>query len=400
MANSDTTSALQTVLGNLRSLAGEQQGMVQLNPVMGDNRNALVNELQSRVHSVAATLDESDAHLAISLVSLLSHAERLVQLQRPGLLTQPEGGQYSTAEWHEPHQTSIFDTLDRQVSHLKARRVDEEGDLNDGDGAVAARRKVERTLLWDRIDEDLEEVSRLCKLRMMAIDPFNDATGQPTRTMSPTLPPEYDPADFELPEYRMSYDYPHHLTGEKEKQGRQKLSVERNDGHRPVSATSASHDEKMRLDFEAVTMAIDRLYLVAPQLHNQRVELKKKKVEELERASKAVDPSSSQKALNGSGIDQRSRNGSAAEIGADGLERRRTQAPHRVKGKQTAHDERSELESMLSLIGKASSRRMNDQAVTMSDEMKQKLQIARREDDENVSRNSPIQDVWTHILFS
>jgi ubiquitin-protein ligase E3 D len=384
MVNADTSSALQTVLHNLRPLAGEEQGMVQLNPILGDNRNALMNELQTRVHAIATTLDESDAHLVISLVSLLSHAGRLAQLQQPGLLSQPDEGQYDAAGWQEPHQSSIFDTLDRQVSHLKARRADEEGDLNDGEGPIAARRKVERTLLWDRIDEDLEEVSRLCRLRMMAIDPFSDVAAEAHHAMSPSLPPEYDPADFEPPEYRMSYDYPRHLAGEKEKE-RHKLSMEKGD-HPPLSATSTTHDEKMRLDFEAVTMAIDRLYLVAPQLHNQRVELKKKKVEEMKRASQAIDASTSQKIRNGLNSGERSRSGSSAEIGGEGLERKRTQT--KGKGKQAAHDDLSELDSMLSLIGKASSRRMNDQAVVMSDEMKYRLQIARLQDDENVSFSS------------
>jgi hypothetical protein len=48
-------------------------------------------------------------------------------------------------------------------------------------------------------------------------------------------------------------------------------------------------DEKMRLDLDEVTMAIDRLYRVAPQLHNQRVELNKSKLEELRSAREAQD---------------------------------------------------------------------------------------------------------------
>ena len=128
------------------------------------------------------------------------------------------------------------------------------------------------------------------------------------------LPPEYEPAN-----------YTH--VAEKEKA--------------PVSDS-----EKMKMDFEAVTMAIDRLYLVAPQLHNQRVELRKAKLEELERA-KLAGPSSKD-----------------------------------AKGKEK---DARELDKILDLIWKASNRRIVDQSVVLESDMKVRIEKAKQRDNERVS---------------
>ncbi len=96
------------------------------------------------------------------------------------------------------------------------------------------------------------------------------------------------------------------------------------------------------MDLEAVTLAIDRLYMVAPQLHNQRVELKKSKVEELERARKMG------------------------------------------KGKQretSAEEDARELGMLADLVSKAADRKMVDQAVVLNESLRDKLRKAQREDD-------------------
>jgi hypothetical protein len=87
-----------------------------------------------------------------------------------------------------------------------------------------------------------------------------------------------------------------------------------------------SIDEKMRLDLDEVTTAIDRLYRVAPQLHNQRVELKRSKLEELEIAR-------------------------AAQVAPASL------------GKQKER----ELERIVDMIGRASERKLVQQTVILGD---------------------------------
>jgi hypothetical protein len=380
-SSTDSDASLRILLDNVRTLAGEE--MIQLDHSKG--KNALFNELQERVNAVASTLNETDSQLARSLVSLLTHSHRLAQLQ-PDSLSLPTQSTEENADWES---SNIYDTLDRQVSHLKARRADEEENSSDRNLLDEnARERVERALLWNRIDEDLETVSRLCRQRIGAVDPFADVqddnlrTIGRDRTISFSLPPEYDPADFEPPEYqyRTSYDYPPSFS-EKEKDKRS-LTLDdtasiTNSIHQR-SSTASTHDEKMRLDFEAITMAIDRLYLVAPQLHNQRVELRAKKREEMERAAKAKSSSSRAKSSTPRG--QRSRSGSGVASGDERLSG--SGSGTKGKGKMKEADD---FDSMLSLIGKASSRRMNDQAVVLSDDLRERMMKARIVDDENVS---------------
>lgn len=352
-------TAIQTLLGNLRNLAGEEEGMIELHTEQQDGPSVL-RELQSRVHTLSTTMSESEAQLSRSLVSLLVHVERLKQLKP--LWVQNKGVQPPLVE-NGFIPSSVYDDLNRQVSTLKAQRADTE-DVDSRENASSTQEETEAALLWSRIDEDLETVSRLCRRRMRALDPFLDDASYVERDRhgDTALPPEYDHADFELPQYRMSHDL--HLD-EKHKEKRLEQAQ-----HTRLSTTGSVQDEKMRLDFESVMMAIDRMYIVAPQLHNQRVELKKTKAEQLERASKAAEAA----AIAGTSSQhvpsaQRSRSGSGAE-------------EPRVKGKGKVRSEEQELDSMLSLIGKASSRRMNDQAVVLSDDLKLRLQRARMEDDE------------------
>jgi hypothetical protein len=121
-------------------------------------------------------------------------------------------------------------------------------------------------------------------------------------------------------------------------------------------------NEKLRMDFDSVTMAIDRLYLVAPQLHNQRVELKSSKLAQMERAR--------------------------LEGGQSSI----------AKGKQKAYDlDMRDLDHMLELIGKASDRRMIDQSVVMDSRQKTRLEQAKQQYEDQVI---PAYFDWRSLLIS
>ncbi|KAI0090432.1 HECT-like ubiquitin-conjugating enzyme-binding-domain-containing protein [Irpex rosettiformis] len=208
-----------------------------------------------------------------------------------------------------------YAALQRQVSDFQLERSSTPDSLSRGATPVQA---VEAALLWSEVDAELEQVLELCCSRPID-DPFVDS-----------LPPEYDAADYELPRYE-----PRTLDDD--------LALNSKSSYKAGSVLGSSSsrlydsaNEKMRMDLEAVTLAIDRLYSVAPQLHNQRVELKQTKVRQMERA--------------------------------------------KLKGKQRATDEDMnlrDLDKMLGLINKASERKMNDQAVFVDESaMKRKLEAA------------------------
>ncbi len=302
---------------------------------------SLLTELQYRVQRLtqSSALSTADIQLATSLVSLLTHLARLQTVEPSALETADSVLLHSLEDSGDP-----YDTLSRQVNDLQARRGEASLDV-----AASSIRAMERTLLWDRIDRDLEAVSNLCRGRIY--DPFGDAAAIPAARTSSPLPPEYDPMDYELPQYEYA------------------KSVD--DGENPnlkteEPRTSVSHisglSEKMRMDLDAVTTAINRLYLVAPQLHNQRVELKQRKVEELERAKHA--------------------------------------RPRNCEGKGKGKDKDArDLDTLLGMIGKASARRMNDQAVVVSEEMRSKMELARQRDAVKVSIPSS-RHAWPHLLIS
>lgn len=102
------------------------------------------------------------------------------------------------------------------------------------------------------------------------------------------------------------------------------------------------------MDLDAVTQAIDRLYAVAPQLSNQRVELKSSKVLQMERARSA---------------------GSSAVHTPTKLE----STERSSKGKQKAADPQ-QMERLIEMINKASERKMVDQTVTLKGGLKGQLE--------------------------
>lgn len=290
----------------------------------------LLQELRTRVDRMASGLSPRDAELARTLVSLLSHFHRLSFID-PLI---PSSSQHRTASWNSgPNSASTarsdpFSTLRRQVSDFQLERSWSQSRVPSSSEAGTAH-SVETSLLWSLIDDELEAVLSLCRSHSQVVDPFADH-----------LPPHYDAADYDsLPGYEAA--------------GFTDVDLHRKSSHKDrldngPNRLSENTSEKMKMDLEAVTLAIDRLYLVAPQLHNQRVELKKSKLEEMEKA--------------------------------------------KSKGKQRHLDgemQLRELDRMVELIGKASERKFTDQIVCIDDKaMQEKVARARQKDLEKVRTSS------------
>jgi hypothetical protein len=267
----------------------------------------LLRDLQRLVVQRSDRINPEDATLAQTLVSLLAHFDRLATInaaQEPRSGSSGASTSYSTGI-RPPTSEDLFDVLRHQVNNLQIERLNTSGEPRSGSPPVFA---VESALLWSRIDQDLEDVLAMCRQR--------------TDVASFAIPPEYEHTE-DLPQYENDGSIRHSVDN---KSLRSTLTTETN--------------EKMRMDLEAVTSAIDRLYVVLPQLHNQRVEIKDDKRRELERARAAA----------------------------------------RSEG-----DEARDLERMLGLISKASERKMVDQSVIIdSRDMEARLQRAHRREIDQV----------------
>ncbi|KAA1472522.1 hypothetical protein DENSPDRAFT_838816 [Dentipellis sp. KUC8613] len=315
--------ALQTLLANLRGRDSSSE-MQQVSSL--DDEAGMLHELQTRVYAIMPTLDADDAQLAGTLVTLLA------QLHRVSFIgSAPASPPHPPNAWTEadiPPSGDVFDALTRQLSDFQSQRH-AQADTNEED--IPPVLAVEKGLLWTSIDRNLETVLRLCRERTVLL--------HPRASMAIDLP-EYDAAGYhhELPPgYEFESSNAHTSSDVKSPQ---------TSSAAPQSAGTLS--EKMRLDLDAVTMAIDRLYMVAPQLHNQRVELKSSKLAELERARLQGDSHYTPKY--------------------------KSQDCSKAKGKE------KELDKIVEMIGKASERKLADQTVILEGGMQAQLEKARHRD--------------------
>lgn len=308
---SQSYSALETLVLNLRNHDGGEIPRKVL-----DDHTALLEELRDRVDALAPSMNRQDAHFAQVIVSLLLDLDQLPAVSR-SWDSPPQASSSTYPSLGARHPTDLLSTLKKQLGDLQLERKAGASILS----SQSPVQTVQTALLWSKIDRKLETVTALCKDRA-------DSHRSPSLDH---LPPQYD-HDFETPpEYDAEYQ------SFSEKAGIQPP--------RSIPSPSISN-EKLRMDFDAVTLAIERLYIVAPQLHNQRVELKSSKLAQMERAR---------------------------------LEGPKVQ-PSLSKGKQKAHDrDMRDLDHMLELLGKASDRKLTDQSVVMDSRRMVRLRQAKQE---------------------
>lgn len=301
--------------------------MVEVAPAYNDA--ALLRELQGRVDRLFESADESpavDAQLAKTLVSLLNCLQRLLSTRaRDSITSRSSSATPLTSTLANPN---VYDTLTRSLTELQNDR-----NLHTPPHSNPVS-MAENALLWSQMDATLEQVMTLCRQRQRTLEPL-----LPPGNLD-TFPPEYDLTGSPTDEVLPAYDGLQSPLAHDAKDKRPSLSQER-------FASATIHNEKMRLDLDAVTLAIDRLYLVAPQLLDQRVELKESKMVELEKARRTGNS----------------------------------------KGKQKQGDLR-ELEHMVEMIGKASQRKITEQTYIMNGDTRAKQERARRKENEQVSWHS------------
>ncbi|KAF9225898.1 hypothetical protein BS17DRAFT_777838 [Gyrodon lividus] len=332
------------------------------------DETTLLSELHELVDALAPSLDRRDAHLAQALVTLLLDLEQLpasLASTPPQALSQV-GASLQTVEDHprssQRSPYALLSTLQRQLSSLQPPAA---SSSSSGSGSTPFE-TVQSALLWARIDEQLETVVSLCKERVsstsssqlsMTYSAANRPEAQSSTAgdwrMDDAHVPSFD--DHLPPEYDSEYLYPDELPPSYVAEAYARASLEENLTRGKLSsqyplekasasastatlgaplmqAESASVAEKIpsapttALDLDLITCAIDRLYAVTPQLADQRVELRREKIIQMEKAKEG-------------------------------------KAKARIPPNAAAVD--PELNKMLDLLGRASAREIPDQSVVM-----------------------------------
>ncbi|KAH8829406.1 HECT-like ubiquitin-conjugating enzyme-binding-domain-containing protein [Flagelloscypha sp. PMI_526] len=308
------SSALTTLLTNLRNI--DSSTMIEVRA--GQTDSEMLTELDSRIQKLP--LSTQDNVLATAIVLLLRNFDRLSQF---GIASSSPSAEH---QYYPPPPTD--NDLVTTLRHFQ-RTTSSQSIEGVGAGTRTPVQQVEAALLWSNIEHELEHVAVMCKER--------NHTG--------ALPPQYiddhhDPfADHDLEDDLPEYE---HSRSSMSFDDRKSVMTKASLTMHGSSATAA--EEKMRLDLESVTMAIDRLYMVAPQLANQRVELRDHKRAEMERATKSTISAVS-------------------------------------KGKAKENDMK-DLQNIIELLDKASQRKFHDQSFVMdANAMKERLEKARMRDD-------------------
>lgn len=342
------TEILATLVNTLRTRDGildpevSQSQSDDLDRQGSTDEAALLDQLHDLVDALGPSMHRHDAHLAQAIVALLAELQQLPASfsASPSSYTSSSTQRVSPSTDGDPHL--VLTTLKKKLSSLQP---------NTTNGASSSSHAVRPTpvqtvqvaLLWSRVDEQLEAVVELCKARAGAeshLDPFSDAANisgvdtipsrAPSFDAQHLLPPQYEyeydvshedmppayPADLALPPPRRSLAYDRKAPLESEYPPEKVSAV-------PSTSQSVSEAERSTaLDLDLVTHAIDRLYAVAPQLADQRVELRREKITQM------------QKAQNNKG-----------------------------KSPATTIADDAELDKMFYLLGRANSREMADQSV-------------------------------------
>lgn len=359
-------------------------------PLLGSRRiattpnSALVEELQSRIDAAAVdSLPPTEAELARALASLLSCIERLSTITESSA---PYSTSASSASPRSPGMafvdgstpSAVYEALEQEAAALSESSRGQQFPQ----GVVGAVREVEqaeRELLWGRVFDLSERVKLLSRRRVEAIERDSeeewmrtpqDAT-QDTKFRTDSL---YEESLSDLPRYSHEHDsaqqashlppaYYHDFVADDKKEvllsdGEDATDLRRSSPSAPRARQrkiSGAHNEKMQRDFENVTSAIERLYLVSPQLANQRVEPDRRALRErqLAKLGNAIERLSQGRLENQRAVP-------SPAVDEDGQE----STPQSRTGTRRAREQRA-FDRLLDQIDKAASRTLADQRVEL-----------------------------------
>lgn len=341
---------LSAVVQSLRSAAGSRSGEV----TVGDGgEEGLMEELQTSIATIALDLNPLDAQLAISLGLLLSSIQRLLVVSRP------VSARSSPLEFTNDHNANLYATLERELKVLQDNRSQwSDGETSSVVGVAREVELAERECLWGRVDELSEQVKVLCRVRAeeaVQQSPFDDSQPEPDVEPRKRIS---ETAITGLPRYSKEFDSTHLPPDYVDDHSATDFKHSRRDSLSSINAvrsnrnrlSTSGNSEKMQRDLDSVSTAIERLYIVSPQLANQRVEPDRRKLRErqLAKLGNAIERLSS-----GRLDDQRATASRASE--EEPSERR----------KRVQRQKNLELDRLIEQIDRAASRTLADQRVDL-----------------------------------
>ncbi|GAA6050151.1 hypothetical protein JCM3770_000426 [Rhodotorula araucariae] len=361
-------------------------------PLIGSPRSfvsahgALLEELQARVSAVAVHIfPPTEAELARTLAALLSCIERLATISR-SQDTLHAARPSASARPAAPVAANVYETLEREAAALlQSSREQPSPTPDEVVGAVREVEQAERDLLWGRVDDLSERVKLLSRQRAEGVavphrvhpveslyeaelgdlpsyEPSGEGAGAPAQ-----LPPAYygDTSFIADEKDGAAWDIKPPQSPSLLDPASAAASSARPAADRTRKVSSA-HSEKMQRDLDSVGEAIERLYVVSPQLANQRVEPDRRRQRErqLAKLGNAIERLSQgrledQRAVPSPLVD---------EDDAGELDGARSAVQRREK------DQRA-FDRLLDQIDRAASRTLADQRVELNGKRKEVLDV-------------------------
>jgi hypothetical protein len=202
---------------------------------------ATLDRIQHHLDANTPFVPNDDYSLACTLAALLGYLYRILELSEisGNSNSNINPGSHSAEELlHKVNDDNIYSTLHKEVTTLQNRRASLSHQSQTAD---------ERLATWNEIDRLMEIVASLCRDRSNIDPPPKYSYNSEENGSSLTEPPKYS-------------------------------SISTNKINKMDS-------EKTKVDLENVISAIERVYYVAPQLNNQRVELNSRQKKELTAAA-------------------------------------------------------------------------------------------------------------------
>ncbi|GAA5910815.1 putative polyadenylation protein [Sporobolomyces salmoneus] len=240
----------------------------------------LLDELHTQIELCAQDLSPTDAELARSLGSLLICIDQLasISVALNGLSGLEDGSEHravGAAREVEQAQRDLLwgrvDDLSERVRELtrqraETARLEEEEEVHVPPQTRAARASLD-TFHWSpKTRDDAWDAASLSSL---------PSYNQEHDLSSPNLPPGYF-HEHQLLDEKADRDWDIKAPLSPRSSSQQQVGASTSSTHdqptRRVRKVSSMQSEKMQKDLDSVSQAIERLYVVSPQLANQRVE--------------------------------------------------------------------------------------------------------------------------------